>query len=104
MAYKEPKDVISPKSRLKLISIRNDKGPQDPYNNPDGGWSIAEVLWDNRVALGVRWNGDDSSCGNPQSRGIPTWFILPEELATIIKNNLPADNSNAQNANSMVEE
>jgi hypothetical protein len=27
----------------------------------------------------MRWNGsEDNPLGNPQSRGIPTWFIIPK--------------------------
>jgi hypothetical protein len=38
--------------------------------------------WDGRKVLAARWNGSsaDTGIGNPQSRGIPTWFILPEWL------------------------
>ncbi len=47
-----------------------------------GSWSAAEVEWDNRSRLGIRWNGDDvSKVGSPQSRGNPTWFIVPDEIA-----------------------
>lgn len=28
----------------------------------------------------MRWNGDEENpIGNPQSRGLATWFILPEK-------------------------
>jgi hypothetical protein len=29
--------------------------------------------------------------GNPQSRGYPTWFILPDELATKAKELIPSE-------------
>jgi hypothetical protein len=37
----------------------------------------------------LRWNGDSEDqrfpgIGNPQSRGVPTWFILPEEIAEVV--------------------
>jgi hypothetical protein len=45
---------------------------------------MTELLWDDRPAVGVRWNGEvGKGFGNPQSRGLPTWFILPEPLAKI---------------------
>ena len=25
-------------------------------------------------------NGQDECIGNPQSRGIPTWFVLPDDM------------------------
>jgi antitoxin VapB len=32
--------------------------------------------------LAARWNGDDDRPkGNPVSLGMPTWFVLPRELA-----------------------
>ncbi len=36
--------------------------------------------------MGVRWNGDNSNSGigNPQSRGLATWFIVPKELQEVI--------------------
>jgi hypothetical protein len=49
------------------------------------GWSLAELIWDDSPAVGVRWNGDpnEPGVGNPQSRGLPTWLILPRPLAEI---------------------
>ena len=38
------------------------------------------------LSLGIRWNGEPSSpLGNPQSRGIPTWFIVPDELRDVVE-------------------
>lgn len=37
--------------------------------------------WDGEPVLAMRWNGtDDNAIGNPQSRGLPTWFIVPSEF------------------------
>lgn len=49
--------------------------------------------WENTYKLGIRWNiaysewddyrkqnGQDECIGNPQSRGIPTWFVLPDDM------------------------
>ncbi len=31
--------------------------------------------------LAIRWNGRaDAEIGNPQSRGLATWFIVPRQL------------------------
>lgn len=79
MAYQNPNDIDSPKGRWKLDAVLCDTG--------DGGWSVAEGVWDESYALGVRWNGSDwnKTSGNPQSRGKPTWFILPYELHEAVK-------------------
>lgn len=81
----DPRNVISPKTRL--------AGPIDVVYpiEPDAKapYSIARFTWDKRPAVGIRWNGDGESqgdVGNPQSRGLPTWFILPEEIADLVLN------------------
>lgn len=77
MTYVDPKDVVSPKSHWRLLEVLYDGGP--------GEWSVAEGQWDHggkwSVVLAIRWNGHDTAAiGNPQSRGLPTWFILPAAL------------------------
>ena len=92
MAYIDPRMVQSPKGRVKNLKLLADFG--------EGQYAVAEMLWDDQPAVGVRWNGGDSAAifqglGNPQSRGIPTWFILPEPLAKLVLDNpdaLIADN------------
>ncbi|MBI5970640.1 MAG: hypothetical protein HY884_05750 [Deltaproteobacteria bacterium] len=82
MSYIKPKMVTSPKSSLsKIVKVHRDEGA--------GEWSLAELEWDNYIRLGVRWNGDSNNpIGNPQSRGISTWFILPDEIAEAVKEKL----------------
>jgi hypothetical protein len=76
MAYCDPNTVLSPKERVRAVRVLYDRGPGP------GSWSAAEVEWDNKSRLGIRWNGDDvSKVGSPQSRGNPTWFIVPDEIA-----------------------
>lgn len=74
MAYQNPRHVDSPRTRWRLIDVL--------YNGGDGDAALAIGDWDGERALAVRWNGSsgDSGVGNPQSRGIPTWFILPDWL------------------------
>jgi hypothetical protein len=52
-------------------------------------WAVALGYWEGKETLAIRWNGDDENpVGTPQSRGLPTWFILPntpEELRTLKK-------------------
>lgn len=82
MAYIKPESVLSPKAAVANLNI---------LHNDDGGWSAAELDWKGEHALGLRWNGSDeeSGCGSPQSRGNPTWFIVPDELVDAIKSALP---------------
>lgn len=80
MAYIDPKSVVSPKhSWGKDFEVLADTG--------NGGWSVAEGTWEGSACLGLRWNGsnEEPSIGNPQSRGNPTWFIVPDELVDDIK-------------------
>jgi hypothetical protein len=78
MSYMNPEMVRSPRQRLTGgVQVLKDTGAD--------GWSLAEFNWDQRPSLGIRWNGNADNVGTPQSRGIPTWFILPEELHEIIR-------------------
>ena len=78
MSYVKPELVTSPKGRVSGLVVLHDGG--------ENSWSLARMKWDGKDAVGVRWNGGTDgtthpSVGNPQSRGVPTWFILPEEIA-----------------------
>lgn len=75
MAYMNPLMVLSPKGRIADLDVLHDSG--------ESGFSVAQMTWDGVPgSVGVRWNGSEAEgVGNPQSRGIPTWFILPEPLA-----------------------
>ena len=83
MSYTEPEDVTSPRDRISDLEV--------VHNGGEGGWSLAKMKWDDEDAIGLRWNGasDDPEylhIGNPQSRGVPTWFILPKEISDIVEN------------------
>ena len=70
-----PEDVHSPKGHWNLIAVLDD-GSKDTH----GSCALAVGRWDGASVLGMRWNGDEKNpIGNPQSRGIPTWFIVPEK-------------------------
>ena len=76
--YVQAKDVTSPKLHWRLHRVLHDGG--------EGDWSAAEGQWENdgiwEDRLAIRWNGTtDAKTGNPQSRGLATWFIVPKELA-----------------------
>jgi len=80
----DPRTVLSPKSSVRNLSVVFDGGPWDDANPRWSGWSLATLEWDGSPAVGARWNGTiGEGVGNPQSRGLPTWFILPEPLAGI---------------------
>jgi hypothetical protein len=69
-SYIKPDKVISPRRHWTLLVVL------DPGNEEELALSIGR--WDNNPCLGIRWNGTkDNPLGNPQSRGIPTWFIIP---------------------------
>lgn len=79
MSYIDPCTVVSPKNRIQDIEIVYDSGPTE------GSWAVAKFLWDKEERVGVRWNGEpDTGVGTPQTRGVPTWFVLPEELALAV--------------------
>lgn len=73
MAYLDPRMVLSPKGKVSDLNVIVD--------GKAGQYSIALMKWENKDAVGVRWNGHDNSIGNPQSRGVATWFVLPSEVA-----------------------
>ncbi len=84
MSYIDPKTVLSPKGMIKELDIVFDGG--------ENSWSLARMKWDNFPAIAMRWNGGSQhgapSIGNPQSRGVPTWFVLPEEVGDLIEKNI----------------
>lgn len=83
MTYIKPQEVKSPKNRWRLIRVLHDGGI--------GEWSAAEGKWAKggrwREVLAIRWNGgsSDKGIGSPQSRGQPTWFIVPDEMEAAMR-------------------
>ena len=73
MSYIKPQDVLSPK-----ISVSN---LRPIYDGGKNNWSAALLDWEQEPRVGIRWNGENKQPGNPQSRGLPTWFVMPDELA-----------------------
>src|SRR6266536_2672110 len=71
MAYTDPHLVMSPRASVSnLFPI---------YDGGEGEFSVALLDWDGGASLGIRWNGSDKEdrVGNPQSRGLSTWFVVP---------------------------
>ena len=81
MAYVDPITVVSPRNRLRSVDVLYDSDPGR------GGWSVALLDFDGDECIGIRWNGsqDEPGIGNPQSRARPTWFVVPEELAAVVR-------------------
>jgi len=78
LRYTDPAIVLSPKGSVANLSVLRNTG--------EDGFAVASLMWDDRPALGMRWNGHPKNpIGNPQSRGIPTWFIVPDELAPAVR-------------------
>lgn len=79
MAYVKPETVLTPRNRIHSVQVI--------YNGGQRSWSLALVDFDEEERIGFRWNGaeDEPGIGNPQSRGKPTWAILPPELADVVR-------------------
>jgi hypothetical protein len=90
MGYQNPGYVKSPKGAVTHLRVIYDGGEQTGTLGEWDGWSVAELEWHEEPVVACRWNGsttngDVSEIGNPQSRGNPTWFILPKPLAEAVK-------------------
>lgn len=67
--YIPPEDATSPRRSWSITRILIPGGPED--------MAIALGKWDGVDVIGLRWNGTaENPIGNPQSRGLATWFIL----------------------------
>ncbi|MGA8573653.1 MAG: hypothetical protein ACLP7A_01930 [Desulfobaccales bacterium] len=89
MSYIKPEQARSPREYWTLIQVLVDQGES---NGTEGKWSLAVGDWDGERRLAVRWNGTkDRPAGNPQSRGMPTWFVLPPEFEGALISIVPAD-------------
>jgi hypothetical protein len=86
--YIPPSEVISPKRSWTLIKVLYDEGKSDQGN---ARASVALGKWGKDPVLAMRWNGDEenNTIGNPQSRGLPTWFIVPKHFRDALVGTLP---------------
>jgi hypothetical protein len=76
--YTDPESVLSPKTSISNVRVL--------MNTGEDGWSVASLQWEGKDAIGIRWNGGPQNLiGNPQSRGIATWFIAPDEIAAALR-------------------
>lgn len=83
MTYVDPSKVVSPKANWSLIKVLRNG---EEHGKGDGDAALAIGHWDDLEGDGpipvfaMRWNGSKAQAtgvGNPQSRGLPTWFIVP---------------------------
>ena len=83
MAYVDPKTVDSPRAHWKLIEVLRN-GERDGQGEDDAALAIGE--WDGVRRLAMRWNGSGKGpgVGNPQSRGVATWFVLPKWMDDVV--------------------
>jgi hypothetical protein len=82
MTYIKPGDVHSPKRHWQLFNVLFDGGDENhPRAVKNTTVSFAIGRWDDEPALAMRWNGTKANpIGHPQSRGLPTWFIVPDQF------------------------
>jgi len=59
------------------------------YKNIEQYWAIVAFEWCGTPTLGIRWF--DSKNGTPNSRGYPTWLVIPTELHNAVLNGLVLD-------------
>ena len=71
MSYIQPHEVVSPKRSISNLVPVCDKG------EGEHGFSVVVLDWEQQTRVAVRWNDRKPSPGNPQSRGLPTWFVMP---------------------------
>jgi len=93
LGYQDPNVVKSPKGAITHLHVVYDGGEQVADAGAWSGWSIAELEWYEEATMACRWNGSSeneqvSEIGNPQSRGNPTWFIIPRPLQDAIREKL----------------
>jgi hypothetical protein len=77
MSYIDPRTVISPKTLIRDLEIIYDVG------STERSWAVAKFLWDNKPAVGIRWNGElGGGVSTPQSRkaglvaDIVKWLVI----------------------------
>jgi hypothetical protein len=93
--YIKPENVTSPRHSWTLTHVLEDGAKPDSHEERV---AICIGKWEDEPVLGMRWNGTkDSPIGTPQSRGLPTWFIIPSRLQDAVIKTLSADNQRLVN-------
>lgn len=87
--YVPPEDVTAPRRQWSLIKVLVD--------TKLGGFALALGKWGDVPVFAMRWNGSKKrsdgrpDIGNPQSRGLATWFIVPEDYNDAVFRTLPSE-------------
>jgi hypothetical protein len=94
--YITPDKVTSPRRNWALTHVL-ETGEKPDSNGHRVAISIGK--WNQIPVLGMRWNGSkESPIGTPQSRGLPTWFIIPRRLQDAVVKTLSLDHQKMVNA------
>ncbi len=81
LKYVAPEQVHSPRRCWTLVAV--------VYDEEEGGAAAAIGRWDGEPVLVMRWNGSEGNpIGNPQSRGLPTWFVVPDVFHDALLNTI----------------
>ena len=89
--YIKPENVTSPRHSWTLTYVLQGSGAKADSHGERVAICIGK--WEDEPVLGMRWNGwKDKPIGSPQSRGLPTWFIIPRRLQDAVIKTLSADN------------
>lgn len=87
--------VLSEKNVKNLVFPLNMIGPKGIkevlHINQNNRWALVVLVWDGRISLATRWFW--TPLGDPNSRGVPTWHVIPDELAEAILNKMMDDKS-----------
>lgn len=88
---KSPNLVLSPKKNVKNVTVLYDGG------TGHGRYSVAKLKWNKKDVIGVRWNVSENEAnhpdklsglkvclGEPNSRGYSTWFVIPDDLLSVL--------------------
>ena len=93
--YIKPENVTSPRHSWTLTHVLEDGAKADSHGERV---AISIGKWEDTPVLGMRWNGwKNRPIGSPQSRGLPTWFIIPRRLQDAVIKTLSADNQRLVN-------
>jgi hypothetical protein len=82
--YIRPEQVFSPKRHWQLLYTL--------ISGTEETEAVALGRWKGVPVIAMRWNGDsDNVLGNPQSRGLATWFRVPDRFVSSILVVLPPE-------------
>jgi len=57
------------------------------HKNAEQRYALVALDWDGEPKIGIRWFWE--SIGNPQSRSLPTWTVLPDDLYRVLQTHFP---------------